>query len=306
MVCLWLYDIITKTGSFLMKKINNIFTIVFIGLLILQSNCSLEAAKKTSKTSNKQQSQQKNDASSDSSVIYVFPVDADKKPFKPVKRVLTGIFTEKQQSKAVAEDKEKASEGGKLQRKEIPSRKLNEKTIAWVNTNSIYYHDPYNNCLNIKERSWAEDKKELLGLEPCPDCFKKLNKTPEFIKKMSAAFDVADSDKLLLNADFIEWIKKRFPVEDMNFISGTKLLAYPNLDMTSKGMHQLAIEIQNAYLRQTWRVIEVIVKSKPDVVPYVSSFSPTSELLGVTKNKLTGNDDKNKNYKEPKKPRLFQ
>ncbi|MBQ2591734.1 MAG: hypothetical protein II567_00455 [Candidatus Riflebacteria bacterium] len=289
-----------------MKKINNIFTIVFIGLLILQSNCSLEAAKKSSKTSNKQQSQQKNDASSDSSVIYVFPVDADKKPFKPVKRVLTGIFTEKQQSKAVAEEKEKNSEGGKLQRKEIPPRKLNEKTIAWVNTNSIYYHDPYNNCLNIKERSWAEDKKELLGLEPCPDCFKKLNKTPEFIKKESAAFDVADSDKLLLNADFIEWIKKRFPVEDMNFISGTKLLAYPNLDMTSKGMHQLAIEIQNAYLRQTWRVIEVIVKSKPDVVPYVSSFSPTSELLGVTKNKLTDNDDKNKNYKEPKKPRLFQ
>lgn len=288
-----------------MKKNNNFFTIFFIGLLIFQSNISLEAAKRNSNVAKKQQTQQKNEISSDGSVIYVFPVETDKKPFKPVKRVLTGIFTEKQQSKAVAEDKEKASENGKLQRKEIPPRKLNEKTIAWVNSNSIYYHDPYNNCLNIQERSWAEDKKELLGLEPCPDCFKKLNKTPEFIKKDSAAFDVASSDKLLLNADFVEWVKKRFPVEDMNFISGTKLLAYPNLDMTSKGMHQLAIEIQNAYLRQTWRVIEVIVKSKPDVVPYVSSFSPTSELLGVSKSKLTDDDDKNKNFKEPKKTRLF-
>ena len=288
-----------------MNNINKLFTVVFIGLLILQSDCCLEAAKKSAKAVQKQHTQ-KNEVSSQSSVIYVFPVETDKKEFKPVRRVLTGIFTEKRQSKAVAEEKEKALEGGKLQRKEVAPRKLNEKTIAWINSNSIYYHDPQNNCLNIKERSWAEDKKELLGLEPCPDCFKKLNKTPEFIKKDSAAFDVAEADKLLLNADFAEWIKKRFPVEDMTFISGTKLLAYPNLDMTSKGMHQLAIEIQNAYLRQTWRVIEVIVKSNPDVVPYVSSFSATSDLLGVSKDKLSDNDEKNKNYKEPRKPRLFK
>ena len=285
---------------------NKLFNILFVGILVLLSDCCLEAAKKNTKAVQKQQTQQKNEVSSQSSVIYVFPVDADKKPFNPVKRVLTGIFTEKQQSKAVAEEKEKALEGGKLQRKEMAPRKLNEKTIAWVNSNSIYYHDPQNNCLNIKERSWAEDPKELLGLEPCPDCFKKLDKTPDFIKKISAAFDVASADKLLLNSDFIEWIKKRFPVEDMDFISGTKLLAYPNLDMTSKGMHQLAIEIQNAYLRQTWRVIEVIVKANPEVVPYVSSFSPTSELLGVSKDKLSDNDEKNKNYKEPRKPRLFK
>ena len=304
-VCLWLYDIITKTGSFLMNN-NKLFNILFIGIMVLFSDCCLEAAKKSSKTVQKQQAQQKNEVSNQSSVIYVFPVDSDKKEFKPVKRVLTGIFTQKQQSKAQEEEKEKASESGKLQLREVAPRKLNEKTIAWINSNSIYYHDPQNNCLNIKERSWAEDKKELLGLEPCPDCFKKLNKTPEFIKKESAAFDVAESDKLLLNADFVEWIKKRFPVEDMTFISGTKLLAYPNLDMTSKGMHQLAIEIQNAYLRQTWRVIEVIVKSNPDVVPYVSSFSTTGELLGVSKSKLSDNDEKNKNYKEPRKPRLFK
>ena len=284
-----------------------IFALVFIGLLFFMSDCSLEAAKKSSKTSNKQKSQQKNEVSSDSSVIYVFPVETDKQPFKPVKRVLTGIFTEKQQSKATAEDKEKASESGKLQLKEIPPRKLNEKTIAWINSNSIYYHDPQNNCLNIKERSWAEDPKELLGLEPCPDCFKKLNKTPEFIKKISAAFDVASADKLLLNSDFIEWIKKRFPVEDMDFISGTKLLAYPNLDMTSKGMHQLAVELQNAYLRQTWRVIEVIVKANPEVVPYVSSFSATGELQGVSKDKQGENaNSKKENTKEPRKPRLFR
>ena len=276
-----------------------------IGLLMLQSYCCFAAGNKTSKSAKKQQAQQ-NDVSKSDSVIYVFPVETEKQPFKPVKRVITGIFTDKQQNKAVEEDKEKAQEAGKLQRKEIAPRKLNEKTLAWVNSNSIYYHDPENNCLNIKERSWAEDKKELLGLEPCPDCFKKLKKTPAFIKKESVNFEVADADNLLVNSDFVEWAKKRLPIDDMNFISGTKVFAYPNLDMTSKGMHQLAIEIQNAYLRQTWRVIEVIVKAKPEVVPYVSSFSSTGELLGVSKDKLSDNDEKNKNYKEPRKPRLFK
>ena len=305
MVCLLLYDIITETGSLPMKKNNILFAVIFIGILLLQSGCCLAAGKKASKSVKKQQTQQ-NDSSSQSSVIYVFPVEAEKQPFKPVKRVITGIFTDKQQNKALEEEREKAQESGKLQRKEIPARKLNEKTLAWINVNSIYYHDPNNNCLNIKERSWAENKKELLGLEPCPDCFKKLNKTPDFIKKESVSFEVADAEHLLVNSDFVEWAKKRLPINDMNFISGTKVFAYPNLDMTSKGMHQLAIEIQNAYLRQTWRVIEVIVKAKPEVVPYVSSFSTTGELLGVSKDKLSDNDDKNKNYKEPKKPRLFK
>ena len=281
---------------------NKFFTAVIIGLLLIQSNCCLASSKKSSKTAKKQQ----DEVSSQTSVIYVFPVEAEKKQPNPVRRVLTGIFTQKQQNKAIEEEKEKAQDGGKLQLKEIPPRRLNEKTIAWVNSNSIYYHDPQNNCLNIKERSWAEEKKELLGLEPCPDCFKKLNKIPEFIKRESANFDVAPSDKLLLNSDFVEWIKKRFPVEDITFVSGTKMIAYPNLDMTSKGMHQLSIEIQNAYMRQTWRIIEVIVKANPEVVPYVSSFSATSDLLGVSKSKLSDNDDKNKNYKEPRKPRLFK
>ncbi len=282
-----------------MKKINLFFILFLIGLINLQSNQSF-AAKKNNSNSTKTKQTQKNDNTSQSSVIYVFPVEQGKQPFKPVKRVITGIFTNKQQEKALEEDKENAEKAGTIQKREKPPRTLNEKTIAWITPMGLYYHDPQNNCLNIKERSWVEERKEILGLEPCPDCFKKLNKTPEYIKKYSANFDVASADKLLDNSQFLEWIKDRQPVKDINFISGTKLIAYPNLDLSTHQMHQMAIEIQNAYMRQTWRIIEVWVKSKPDVVQYVSSFSPTAELHGVKKDKTTPDSSTANNTKNNK------
>ncbi|MBQ3644415.1 MAG: hypothetical protein II961_07435 [Candidatus Riflebacteria bacterium] len=285
-----------------MKKINLFFILFLVGLISLQSNQSF-AAKKNNSNSTKTKQTQKNDNTSPSSVIYVFPVEQEKQPFKPVKRVITGVFTNKQQEKALEEDKENAQKAGVIQKREIPPRTLNEKTIAWITPMGLYYHDPQNNCLNIKERSWIEERKEILGLEPCPDCFKKLNKTPEYIKKYSANYDVASADKLLDNSQFIEWIKDRQPVKDINFISGTKLIAYPNEELTTHQMHQMAIEIQNAYMRQTWRIIEVWVKSKPDVVQYVSSFSPTAELHGVRKSSpasdsSTANNTKNNKAKK--------
>lgn len=285
-----------------MKKINMFFILFLVGLISLQSNQSF-AAKKNNSNSTKTKQTQKNDNTSPSSVIYVFPVEQEKQPFKPVKRVITGVFTNKQQEKALEEDKENAQKAGVIQKREIPPRTLNEKTIAWITPMGLYYHDPQNNCLNIKERSWIEERKEILGLEPCPDCFKKLNKTPEYIKKYSANYDVASAEKLLDNSQFIEWIKDRQPVKDINFISGTKLIAYPNKELTTHQMHQMAIEIQNAYMRQTWRIIEVWVKSKPDVVQYVSSFSPTAELHGVRKSNAasdssTTNSTKNNKAKK--------
>lgn len=289
-----------------MQKTKVYFTAILIGLFILLPNLNSYAAKKTSKSA-KTKEKQETSTSSSSSVIYVFPVETEKKPFKPVKRVITGIFTNKQQEKAEEEEKAKATEKEKIQVREIPPRTLNERTIAWITPMGIYYHDPHNNCSNTNERNWAEENKELVGLEPCPKCFKELKKTPPFIKNQLGNLEIADSDHLLLNNAFIEWAKDRFPIKGISFISDTKIMAYPTLDMTSKGMYQLAKELQGAYLRQTWRVIEVQVKSNPDVVEYVSSFSPTSELLGVVKNKeQSDNKAASDPSKAPHKPRLFK
>ncbi len=288
-----------------MINIKKCLAAILISNFIILPSLTSFAAKKNSKA-NKSTQKQEETSSNSSSVIYVFPVETEKKPYKPVKRVITGIFTNKQQEKAEEEDKAKATEKEKVQAREIPPRTLNERTIAWITPMGIYYHDPNNNCLNSNERTWAEENKELVGLEPCPSCFKNQNKTPAFIKKQFGNLDVADSGHLLLNNEFISWAKERFPVKDISFISGTKILAYPTLDMTSKGMYQLAIELQGAYLRQTWRVAEVQVKSNPDVVEYVSSFSPNSELLGVVKNKEQADSKAtSESTKAPRKPRLF-
>ena len=289
-----------------MKFKNKYLTVFIVSIFMVQPVSAILGAKKTAKSAKPSQKQTQISSTSNAE-IYIFPSDTEKQPFKPVKRVITGIFTNKQQKKAEEEEKAKASEKEKIQLKEKAPRGLNQRTIAWTTPMGLYYHDPHANCSNTTERVWAEENKELVGFEPCPDCFKKVNKIPEFIKKQSANYEIANSEKLLTNNDFINWIKERFPVKDMNFISGTKVLAYPTLDMTSKGMHQLAIEIQGAYLRQTWRVIEVQVKSNPNVVEYVSSFSPTDKLLGVVEKKdnAESKNSTDSSKKAPYKPRLF-
>lgn len=261
-----------------MKKLNYIFAIVLISLLCVQTGYCAKKTKKNAKASTEQSV-----ASDTRAEMYVFPVDTEKPAYKPVNRVLTGIFTQNQQKKAIEQDKAKVTKSEEVQKREMPPRKLNEKTIAWTTPMSIYYHDPMNNCLKIEERNWAEENRELIGLEPCPDCFKKRDMVPAFIKKQCGNLDIAEAKDLLINSKFIEWAKERMPVKDLSFISGSKMLIIPQLDMTSKGMHQLAKEAERAYLRQTWRVIEVQVKSDSDISQYVSSFSPEATLLGEVK-----------------------
>lgn len=289
-----------------MNRKNRIFTIiVLLSLFIFEYNNMLFAANNRKNSNLKKQKAQDNNIASQGAVVYVFPADTEKQSFKPVKRVLTGIFTEKRQKKALEADKKESEKKEKLELKEAPPRTLNAKTIAWITPMGICYHDPTNNCLNILDRLWVEEKKEIVGLEPCPDCFKKINKIPEFIKKEPGNLEIAEANALLMNNDFIEWAKSKLPIKDMNFISSTKLLVFPSVDMASVGMYELAIQVQNAYLRKTWRVIEVQVKSNPEVTEYVSSFSPSSILLGVNKTKPV-NDTNQSVKKEPRKPRLFR
>ncbi len=280
---------------------NNKYLIaIFLSLFMVQPVINIYGAKESTKNSKSSPKQAGN--SSSNAEVYVFPADTEKQPFKPVKRVITGIFSNKQQKKALEDQKSKEKGNEVIQPRPVAPRTLNAKTIAWTTPMGIYYHDPNNNCSNANERNWAEENKELVGLEPCPDCFKRSFKIPEFIKKQFGNIEIADSEHLLLNNEFIEWAKTRLPVKDMNFISGDKLLAYPSLDMSSLGMHQLATELEKAYLKQTWRVIEVQVKSNPNVVEYVSSFHPTAELLGVVKNKETENKTSTQSAKSSKKP----
>lgn len=260
-----------------MKRIN---CLLVVALICLLGGQTAYCAKK-SKASAKKNEQPV--ASEPKAEVYVFPVETEKPAYKPVDRVLTGIFTQKQQEKAVEEEKAKALTGQEIKKREAPKRTLNEKTIAWTTPMNIYYHDPMNNCLKVDERNWAEENSELVGLEPCPDCFKKRDMVPAFIKKQCGNLDIAEAKDLLVNSKFIEWAKERMPVKDLSFISGSKMLIIPQLDMTSKGMHQLAKEAERAYLRQTWRVIEVQVKSDSDISQYVSSFSPEATLLGEVK-----------------------
>ena len=264
-----------------MKKFNCLFAVALICLLASQTGYCAKKSKASAKKN------QQPVASETVAEMYIFPVESEKPEYKPVSRVLTGIFTQKQQTKAIEEDKAKALKASEIQKKEKPPRTLNERTIAWTTPMNIYYHDPMNNCLKIEDRSWAEENSEIVGLEPCPDCFKKRDMVPSFIKKQCGNLDIAEAKDLLINSKFIEWAKERMPVKEISFISGNKLLIIPTLDMTAKGMHQLAKEVEMAYLRQTWRVIEVQAKSDSDISQYVSSFSPEAHLLGEVKDSDT-------------------
>lgn len=241
----------------MMKKNTLIFAFVVVGICFPKIAYLAESKNKTGESEK---------------AVYVFPVETEKQPFKPVKRVLTGIFTDKQQKKALAEDKAKAEKNAELKKKEIAPRKLNAKTIAWITPMGFYYHDPLNNCLKVEQPIWVEDKKELLGLEPCPDCFKKRNIIPAFIKEEAGNFDIAKADALLINSEFIDWVKERLPIRDMSFISGSKALISSKNEMAKIGLYNLALETQNAYLRQTWRVIEVQARMEDDKPLYLSSF----------------------------------
>mgnify|MGYP003289884697 CR=1 FL=1 len=222
---------------------------------------------------------------SESGSVYVFPTDAEKRPFKPARRVLTGIFTEEKQNDAI-DEKKKALEANNTIEKKAPVVKVkNEKTIAWRTETGFYYHDPDNNCLNSNEQQWIEDKIEICGLEPCADCFKAQNKVPGFIMKESGNLDLSKANELMANSQFIDWARSHLPIKDISIISSTKLIVYPELELTENGLHQLAKDAQAAYLRHTWRVIEVNAKNKTDDLLYVSSFTKAPSFMGAADEK---------------------
>ena len=80
-----------------MIRINKILVGIIIGSFLLIPCIKSYAVKKSSKTV-KQTNVQQETVASNSAVIYVFPVNIEKQTFKPVERVITGIFINKQQN----------------------------------------------------------------------------------------------------------------------------------------------------------------------------------------------------------------
>ncbi len=87
-----------------MTKINKILIAAIIGSFVVIPSLKSYAIKKSVK-SNKPVKTQQETVASQSAVVFVFPVDIEKQPFKPVERVITGIFINKQQ-----DEKEKNKE----------------------------------------------------------------------------------------------------------------------------------------------------------------------------------------------------
>ena len=77
---------------------------------------------------------------------------------------------------------------------------------------------------------------------------------------------------MLNNADFLVWAQERLPLRNPGFVTSQKLMIYPKMEMTRKGLHQLARETELAYRRKTWKVIEVIAKQSEADLDQISSF----------------------------------
>ena len=220
-----------------MKRLNNLKNIAITTLLLSSISATIAYSAKISK-----KAEEKKDNLN--SIIYVFPTEPENNKESSDKTVMTGIFKDKIFEKK-SEPKKKVSPKEKEQNINVlPLKKVSDETIAWTNLLSSYYHDPFNNCQNTEDRTMTDNKEDIVGLEPCPDCFKKRQITPKFIQKEFENKEIADANNLMINSEFVEWISQRLPIKEMTFISGTMLLVYPNLEMTNKGLYQLAIKIQ--------------------------------------------------------------
>ena len=269
---------------------SNIFKrITVISLLFLTFFTSIAYSAKISKKAEEKKENLK-------SIVCIFPTETQKLNQSTENKVMTGVFKEEIfERKSESKVKDNKIESGKEKKQKIevlPIKKINDETIAWINLLSSYYHDPYNNCQNIEDRVMIDNKEDIVGLEPCPDCFKKRKIIPKFIQKEFEDSEIADSNHLMINSEFIKWISERLPIKEMNFISGTMVKVYANLEMTNKGLYQLALKIQDAYLQKTWRVIEVQVKLNPTSNKYVSSFSDSEKPIEteITDNKQIENN----------------
>ncbi len=205
-----------------------------------------------------------------------------KRKLQPAEKVLSGVFSGRPSSEVASlPSLLPASESADSSERSF-SRRKTETSVAWVGNNSLEFHDPYLDCgkASGSERIWVNGVKELCGLDPCDECFFKTNHPPAFIKKESGGLDLASAATLLDNKSFIDWIEKHLPVKNPSFLSTRKLLIYPKLEMTRKGLWQLAKEVEFAYRRHTWRVIEVMAKQSEIDTQSISSFADFEEQGG--------------------------
>lgn len=190
-------------------------------------------------------------------------------------RILTGIFSGREETA----DSPVQSEEAYMTAPRRPrlAAKKTAATIAWMTEGGIIYHDPFLECATGTERVWIDDIKDLSGLAPCEECFIKTAQAPEFIRKESGGLDLASASELLTNQQFLVWAGERLPIKNPGFITTRRLLVYPKMEMTEAGLRQLAKEVEMAYRRHTWRVIEVIVKKSDTDTDSISSFEEDGE-----------------------------
>lgn len=210
---------------------------------------------------------------------YVFPlVGRNRKPALRAEKILTGIFSGKNEIQVLSDGKDLPVEVDHIevsQKKRTTSQ--DENTIAWITKEGLLYHDPFLECATGSERVWVSSVKDLCGLQPCEECFKKNNHTPDFIVKESGGLDLASAAMLLNNADFLTWAQEHLPIRNPGLISSQKLLIYAKMEMTDNGLQQLARETELAYRRHTWKIIEVIGKKSETDTGSVSSFEDVKE-----------------------------
>jgi len=252
----------------------SVFKVLALTMAVLTIAFCSSAEGKNRKKSSKPSADQK--IAEQKPETYVFPVDPGRaRPFKPAEKVLTGVFTGKGKEPAALESKayDGLPSSDSAAGKKVVSRKKTAESISWVTRDGQYYHDPLLDlCASATDMIWINDHTGLCGLEPCRECFIKTAHVPEFIKKESGGLELATAGVLLDNAAFLRWLVEKIPVKNPAFLSTRKLLVYPSLEVTENGMRQLVREVELAYRRQTWKIIEVAGKMNELDTRIFSSF----------------------------------
>lgn len=216
----------------------------------------------------------------DEAEIRIFSAQPQKRrKLPPAEKILTGVFSGRPSFEAASLPALlPASESANSSERSF-SRKKTDISVAWVADGSLEFHDPFLDCgkASGSQRIWVNGVKELCGLDPCEECFFKTDHPPAFIKKESGGLDLASAAVLLDNKAFLSWLETHLPVKTPSFLSTRKLLIYPKLEMTRKGLWQLAKEVELAYRRHSWRVIEVMAKQSEIDTQSVSSFEDFEE-----------------------------
>ncbi|MBU1107616.1 MAG: hypothetical protein KKB51_13175 [Candidatus Riflebacteria bacterium] len=209
------------------------------------------------------------------SEIMIFPTRSRKSVVRPrAERILSGIFSGRQEAES---DILPTEESYTPLMKQRPVKQKAANTIAWINEGGAVYHDPFLECATGSERVWIDNVQDLCGLAPCEECFMKTAQAPEFIRKESGGLDLASATGLLSKQEFLIWASERLPLKNPGFITTQRLLIYPKMEMTDNGLLQLAREVEMAYRRHTWQVIEVIAKKSETDTGSISSFGEDSE-----------------------------